>query len=507
MKNYDIKIHKKNHGTVSIECNDDIAKELSNYFSAYAANYRFSPKFKAKMWDGKIRFFKFINNELAIGLIPKLYEFAKQGNYTIKSMFGLVNDISREELTKFIDSLNLPEEIQVRPYQFEAIYQAICYKNMNILISTAGGKSLCIYVMCRFMMALKKKTLLICSKTSLVEQMFKDFKDYNFDSERFAHRIYGGQKKIYDSPIIISTWQSLITPNVKRDNPYEDFDCIICDEVHEAAEDEGSIQNLAKWCVNGEYRYGFSGTYPEPCTTEWFSIVGAFGRIVEFANYKYLQDNNYIAKVKIYSIVLEYPNDFRRKLYDETESVKKPSGKYSIQNNIVYASKDRNDFLIKMVENMKGNTLVLFTKKSQHGYILKEEFEKHFGNDEVLYIDGDTPLEEREDVREYLEKNTNVKILATYGTLSAGWNVKNINNIVLASGYKSRIKVLQSIGRALRKHKDKDFARIFDIVDNACFVIKSEGIRFMNYAFDHYRTRRKYYEKEKWDVKEEKFKI
>lgn len=500
-----ITIHKKDHATVTLQCDESITRELYNYFSAFATNYRFSPKFKAKMWDGRIRFFKLSTNELPIGLVYKVYEFAQKGGYSIKCNYPLSNKIERSELQKFIESLNLPFE--VRPYQFEAIYQSICHKNINVLISTAGGKSLCIYIICRFMMVLKKKVILICSKTSLVEQMYKDFIDYGFNAEKYCHRIYGGQRKFYDSPIIISTWQSLITPKVKQDNPYEDFGCLICDEVHEAASDAGSIQSLARYCVNAEYRYGFSGTYPEPVSAEWHSIVGAFGKIVEFATYKFLQENDYIAKLKIYSIVLNYNSEFKQLLYDATENSNKPSEKYQIQNDLIYSNVERNKFILKLVENLKGNTLILFTKKSKHGYLLKEYFENHFGEDQILYIDGDTPLEDREDVRTLLENNTNLKLIATYGTLAAGWNVKNLNNLVLASGYKSRIKVLQSIGRSLRKHKDKDCARLFDLVDNASFKVKETGNRFINYSLDHYITRKKYYDKEDWNVKEEIFKI
>lgn len=457
------------------------------------------------MWDGKIRFFKISTNELPIGLVYKVYEFAEKGGYSIDCNYPLSNKIDRKELQRFIESLNLP--LTVRPYQFEAIYKSLCYKNMNTLISTAGGKSLCIYIICRFMMLLKKKVILICSKTGLVEQMYKDFIDYGFNAEKYCHRIYGGQRKFYDSPIIIATWQSLITPKVKQDNPYNDFDCLICDEVHEAASDAGSIQSLARYCVNAEYRYGFSGTYPESVTAEWYSIVGAFGKIVEIATYKYLQENDYIAKLKIYSVVLNYSSEFKRKIYDATEEATKPAERYQIQNNLMYSNEERNKFILKLVDNLKGNTLVLFTKKSKHGYLLKEYFENHFGTEKVLYVDGDTPLEDREDVRTFLENNTNVILLATYGTLAAGWNVKNLNNLVLASGYKSRIKVLQSIGRSLRKHKDKDCARLFDIIDNASFIIPETKTRFINYALDHYIVRKKYYDKENWDVKEEIFKI
>lgn len=497
----DIIIHKKNHATVTIECNEVIASELYQYFSAYATNYKFSPKYKAKIWDGKIRFFKFATNELPIGLVYKIYEFAEKGKYTIECKYQRHNKLSRKDLEDFVKTLNLPADRQLRPYQFEAIYGALCEKTLNVLISTAGGKSLVIYVICRLMMLQKKKVILICSKTSLVEQMFNDFIDYNFDAERYCHRIYAGQKKFYDSPIIISTWQSLISPKVKSDNPYEDFGCLICDEVHEAAADAGSIQNLAKFCVNAEYRYGFSGTYPEATTAEWYSITGAFGRIQEFATYKYLQENNYIAQLKMFSMVLQYDKPFCKELYEKYDK------DHQNQSDMIYKHEGRNKFILKLVDSLKGNTLILFTKKEKHGYILYDYFKQRFPDREIFYIDGDVPLDEREDVRKQLEAKQDVIVLATYGTLAAGWNVKNLMNIVFASGYKSRIKVLQSIGRGLRLHKDKDFARMFDIVDDARYVDKDNDINFKNYSLNHYKVRKQFYDKENWNVKVQKFKV
>jgi superfamily II DNA or RNA helicase len=499
MRNTDIIIHKKNHATVIVECTNTIAKELYNYFSAFANNYRFAPLYKAKMWDGKIRFFSITTNELPIGLVYKLYEFSRLGNYTIECKYSQQNSLTREELQRFIDTLGLPPEIEVRPYQFEAIYDCITNKVLSIEASTASGKSLMIYIICRILTMMGKKTLLVCSQQQLVEQMFGDFEDYGWEPEKYCHRIYSGQKKIYNSPVIIACWQSLITEKVKESNPYELFDCMILDEAHGAK--AKSIKDLSNWCVNAAYRFGFSGTYPDPDTADYLTITGSTGAVKTVATYQMLQAEGYIAKLKIYNMILSYSPAFKRAVFTDCGT------DYKAQSDMINNAPERNQFLLKMIQNLKGNVLVLFTKKEAHGYILKELFERELKGKRVLYIDGDVPIEDREDIRRLIETRDDIVLLGTYGCLSTGTNMKNLMHLVFASGYKSRVKTMQAIGRSLRLHKNKLYAKLYDVVDDVSFIDRKNDIRFVNHSFNHYVERSKYYINEGWDVKSIKYKI
>ena len=493
----DIIIYRKNHSTVSIQCSESITRELYNYFSAYATNYRFAPLYKSKQWDGKIRFFSFSNNELSIGLVDKLYEFAIKGKYTIECTYERFNTIDRNEFKKFVDSLNLPFE--TRDYQFEAAYQAVCKKNLNIHASTASGKSLIIYIVCRFMQYIKEKVLIIVPQVQLVEQLFSDFESYGWQPEKYCHRLYEGQKKFYDSPVIISCWQSLITTKVKQDNPYHDFGCLIIDEAHGAK--SKSISDLSKLCINAEYRFGFSGTYPENTIADWYTIVGTLGSIVSFATYKKLQEDGHITPLKIFNIILNYDKEFKKKVYNEC------GVDYKLQCDMIHNNENRNLFILKMVQNLKENCLVLFTKKEAHGYVLKELFERELKDKTIVYIDGDVPIEEREEIRKMMEIKRDVVLLGTYGCMSTGTNIKNLHHIIFASGYKSRTKTLQSIGRGLRLHKSKDFTRLYDIVDDVSFLDRNDSIRFVNHSIKHYKERSIYYQEENWDVKTIKYNI
>lgn len=489
----DIKIFKKNESIISIETNPIIEKELRRYFSVKAANYRFAPLYRSGIWSGDIQFFN-ANHELPIGLIEKLYHFARVGNYSVSCTFERFNKISKEEFSLFVDSLKLP--FKPRDYQFEAAYEACCKKNLNVHISTAGGKSLVIYIICRFLEHLGLKTLILVPTQQLTEQMYSDFYDYGWDVEYKCHRLYSGKSKFFDRDVTISCWQSLY-----KDLRIvgETFDCLMCDEVQTAK--GKSIQDLAKHAINAEYRFGFSGTFPDEQTADWYSIVGSFGPIKTFATYKSLQEDGHIAGLKIYSIILQYDKTFKLKVYNE-------AGKdYHKETNLINANPKRTEFILKMVQNLKENSLVLFTKKEAHGYKMEEYFREHLKSKVLVYIDGDVPIQDREDVRKLMEENNNVVLLATHGTLSAGWSVKNLHNIIFAAPGKSEIRTMQSIGRGLRLHKEKESLKLFDIVDDCSFSDKANGIRFINFSIKHSNERLEYYNEQNWPLKVLKYKL
>jgi superfamily II DNA or RNA helicase len=488
---YDIILHQKNYSTTLVECSQNIASELNQYMSAMAPNFRFMPLYKAGMWDGRLRFFNSSDHSIPSGLVERIYEFAGKGGYTVDCKYERENNIDRAEFKRFVDALKIP--FTIRDYQFEAAYDACCKKQINVHISTAGGKSLTIYIVCRFLMMLQKKVILIVPTTQLTEQMLGDFQSYGWDAENFCHTIYSGQKKVFDAPVIISTWQSLY-----RDKKlFAEFDCMIIDEAQGGKAKE--LQGIAKSAINAEYRFGFSGTFPEAETADWFAIVGATGPVKTFATYSTLQKAGHIAQIKIYTVKLQYEKDFRIRVYQEGDR------DYHVENDIIYSEPKRCLFLCRMVQKMDENVLVLFQKKEKHGHLLRDLFQHELRGKEILYVDGTIDVLDRDEYRKIMEGKTNVVLLATYATLSAGVNIKNLPNIIFASSYKSKIKILQSIGRGLRLHKDKKHLKLYDIVDDVCF--RTKDVIFINHSLKHYKERKKYYDAESWPVKEILMKI
>ena len=119
----------------------------------------------------------------------------------------------------------------------------------------------------------------------------------------------------------------------------------------------------------------------------------------------------------------------------------------------------------------------------------------------VYYIHGGTEVENREEVRKLVETENNSIIIASYGTFSTGINIKKLHNIIFSSPSKSRIRVLQSIGRQLRKAKSKDMAKLYDIGDNICWK------KYENHTFRHFKERLDIYDKENFDYRVIKIKL
>ena len=193
----DIKIHKVNETNIYLECDQDIAMELHEYFSFYAKNYMFHPKFKAKVWNGKIYLFDIRMHTTYLGLIPKVVDFCRERTYsfTIDDELLVQQKISISELLKFVNSLDLP--LEPRDYQLDAFVQAINNKRLVIVSATGSGKSFIIYLIIRWLQQsdLIERGLLVVPNINLVEQMYNDFIDYGYDSSINCHRIYGGKER------------------------------------------------------------------------------------------------------------------------------------------------------------------------------------------------------------------------------------------------------------------------------------------------------------------------
>ena len=227
----DITVHKKNDVFLQVECERSIARELNDFFSYWVPEAKYMPAYKNRMWDGKIRLFDSRVNQIYVGLLDYLRDFAKKRNYSIQGGEWSTLATHKEDVESFISNLKIP--LQPRDYQIDAVHHAI-RNGRSILVSpTASGKSLIIYILIRYFEKVfydPKLTniLLLVPTTSLVEQMYKDFKDYGWNSEYYCHRIYGGREKESLKLVYISTWQSLYQ---MPKNYFDRFGAIIGDEA------------------------------------------------------------------------------------------------------------------------------------------------------------------------------------------------------------------------------------------------------------------------------------
>ena len=457
----EITLKKIDEVFMKVECDDGLARDLFDFFSFTVPNAKFMPSVKNRYWDGKVRLFSIKTNKIYIGLLPYVDEFCRERGYDIIGIEDILGVKEREKVSQsWLADLNLPFE--PRDYQIEAFNTAIQYGRQLLLSPTASGKSLIIYLLTRYY---NKKTVIIVPTTSLVEQMAKDFEDYGYDKE--ICKIYSGQP-VFDSDITITTWQSF---SKAPKDVLESFEVVIGDEAHlfKANVLKGILEKMRKTAV----RIGTTGTL-DGSECHRLQLEGLFGPVKKVISSYQLMDEGTIANIDIQCVILRHTKQKKLTYQEEMD--------YLVSNEA------RNEFICNLVYSLSGNTLVLFQYVEKHGVLLHEKMFKRLGEN-LHYVYGGTDTEDREAIREIVEKAKNDTILASYGTFSTGVNIKRIDNIVFASPSKSRIRNLQSIGRGLRKVEGKKSMRLFDIADD---------LQCDNYTLGHLKDRINIYNEEKF---------
>ena len=475
----DLVIEKVNEVYLKIKTEPHIEYELRDRFTFEVPNKKFMPQYRNKYWDGFVHLYNLKTKRIYVGLLDKIVAFCENHDYTYQfqdnKFYGLpfeVNEmISKEGVKDYLRSITT---FKARDYQIDAVYDALRYNRKLLISPTASGKSLMIYAIVRYFVAKHQKILLVVPTTSLVEQMYKDFEDYGWDPKNHCHRIYQGRERTNVNEVTITTWQSVY--NLDR-SFFEDYDVIIGDEAHLFK--SKSLVNIMDKLHHAKYRYGFTGTLDGTQTHKWV-LEGLFGPSYKVTSSKALIDQGYLSQLDIQCLVLKYkPQKF------ET---------YEDEIQFLISHPKRNNFIKNLALDLKGNTLILYSRVETHGQILYEMINNSVQDErKVFFVHGGVDAEERESVRTITEKENNAIIVASYGTFSTGINIKRLHNIIFGSPSKSRIRNLQSIGRVLRKGKDKVKAKLYDIADDL-----TKGSR-KNYTLNHFIERIKIYVKEQFN--------
>ena len=474
-----MKISKVNEVYLELEVDEDISREISDYFTFEVPGAKFMPQFRNRMWDGKIRMFSPHNGRIYVGLLPYIKEYCtkKSIEYTIEE--GVENDrnVIRESVRGFAESLrptSRGKPIQFRDYQIDAIWHAIRTNRCLLLSPTASGKSLIIYTLIRYYHMMGLKTLILVPTTSLVEQMYSDFIDYGWKDE-YIHRVYAGNDKGSKKPLVVSTWQSIY----KLHSPYfAQYGCIIGDEAHMFK--AKSLTDIMTKSRNVRYRFGLTGTL-DGTQTHRLVLEGLFGQVKKIISTKELIDRGTLAKLEIDCIVLKHTEEEAQRVRYYT---------YAEEINYLVSHPKRNKFIENLCKSIKGNTLLLFQLVEKHGVLLYNELKKL--DRKVFFVYGGTTTDTREKIRAITELEKDAIIVASYGTFSTGINIRNIHNIVFASPSKSRVRVLQSIGRGLRQTDEKDTIKLFDVSDNLSYKSRP------NYTYRHFTQRLNIYKEEQF---------
>jgi len=486
----------------------ETAKKIQKVFSCFVVGYKNNPRYKSGVWDGKEKYYKLFTLkkengwifELEIGFLYKLYRekiITKTDFLEMSKIYK--TDISKELILKTLKELSKTLDFKPRKYQLKMALDFLMFNRKLGIASVGSGKSLVAYYVSFANKNFNKKTLIIVPTVDLTQQLFNDFKEYSKrDTLEEIQKIGGentGVRKL-TGKIVISTWQSL--KNIPK-TEIQKYDCIITDETHKAKADV--LQGILK--TNVKHKVGMTGSFPI-VKQDAMRLEQIFGEPKLYASMKDLMNLGVLTYSCVVSLFLNHPRKYTKYNFKYQQEIKYI--RESVQRNVFIKN-----FISKtsINQNTKGITVGLYvsTKFGESLYEeLTQESIKKLRNSFILqkqknifFISGKTKPEIREKIRKFLnsDDSKNSILIGQTNILDTGINLPKLKNIIfLEPPGKSFTKIIQSIGRVMRKHKEKgDKVFIFDIVD--VFDYKKE-----NYCLQHFWERLSYYEMEKLDILE-----
>jgi superfamily II DNA or RNA helicase len=396
--------------------------------------------------------------------------FEQQYNTDIIHTKDFAHRVKPEYTEMAIPVLNL----QLRDYQRDIVNKCTSNGRGVVVLATAGGKTLTIASLLQSIYSSNKefKCALIVPDRGLVSQTYTDFAEYGVS---FLFSKWTGNDELNMSSNVIICNMGILQSNKSNTDWLSFIDICIVDEVHKLRRGN-KINKLFKE-IRTPNVFGFTGTMPEELVDQW-NIIGKVGPIIYKKDSYELRKDNYISDVKIQILEIEYAAQpkYPRELKD-------PSDRYRAEVDFLTHNDFRNNIITSLCKRVDNNTLVL-VDYIEHGTLLHRFISDRCKDKRVYFIRGEVDIEDRDKVKQLMEEEDDIIVVAISKIFSTGINIKNLHYIVFASGGKAKIKTIQSIGRGLRLHKNKTKLIIFDIGDD------------LRYGKQHLAKRLSHYEKE-----------
>ena len=454
-------------------------KKLAAAFKYEIPYARYHPAFKLGRWDGMVSLFGLGGNgylsqlEVILGVLAKLsidIDEIEDLRVTPQISFTPVTESYWADQGKVWPKGHQQEgePIMLRDYQVDAINRFIDNTQSLQEIATGAGKTITTATLSQ--LAEKYgRTITIVPNKSLVEQTEEDFIAVGLDVG-----VYYGDRKDLNKTHTICTWQSLNILDKKSKNHEHDIvtlaefldgvKTVIVDEVH-MAKAEVLKNLLTQNLCNAPIRWGLTGTVPKE-KFEYEQIFASLGPVIGGIKAHELQDIGVLSNCHVNVVQMLDVAEFRS---------------YSDELKYLVTDDDRMLYISKLIKKISesGNTLVL-VNRIDSGKFLVNELE------EAVFISGEVKTKDRKEEYDEVKTSTNKIIVATYGVAAVGINIPRIFNMVLLEPGKSFTRVIQSIGRGIRKAEDKDFVQIWDITSTC------------KYAKRHLTERKKFYKEAKY---------
>jgi len=435
-------------------------RKIANKLKFAVPYARYLPQYKLGRWDGKINFFGiggtgYVNHldTIVNTLVDLGVEVAEIKDHRVKHnlTFNKINKDYWAHKTWPKGHIAEGEKIILRDYQVEVINNFLENPQALQEVATGAGKTI-ITATLSHLCEPYGRTLVIVPNKNLVTQTEEDYINCGLDVG-----VYFGDRKELGKTHTICTWQSLNILD-KKSKDYDDVltlaefldgvETLIVDEVHQAKA-EVLKKLLTQNLKHAPIRWGLTGTVPKE-DFEFQAILASLGQVIGKISAKELQDKGVLSNCHV-NVVQLVDTQVHKNYQEEL--------KYLVTN------KERVKYIGKMIKSIKdtGNTLVLIDRISSG-----EKLQAEIPNS--VFIKGDVKLADRKEQYDEIKEATNKVLIATYGVASVGINIPRIFNLILIEPGKSFVRVIQSIGRGVRKADDKDFVQIWDITSTCKFA-------------------------------------
>jgi len=438
----------------------DTRRQLVNKYKFDIPGARYLPAVRLGRWDGKVSFFQ-LSGSTYINLLTEILPWLAEQGYDIelddtrsyRTKFDL-QEVHEASFSHVMWPKGHPKEghpVELRDYQVEIINRFLENPQCLQEIATGAGKTIITAALSHAISDYGRSIVIVPNK-SLVTQTEKDYVNMGLDVG-----VFFGDRKEFGRRHTICTWQSLnvLLKNTKNHEAeitihefLEDVVCVIVDEVHMAKAD--ALKTLLTGVMSQvPMRWGLTGTIPKE-KYEAMSISCSLGNVIGKLSASELQEQGVLAQCHV-NIV---------QLLDHVEYTN-----YQSELKYLLESKERIDYIGEMIKRIaeSGNTLILVDRVAA-GQALTERIK------DAVFVSGATKAAERQDEYDDVATSDGKVIVATYGVAAVGINIPRIFNLVLIEPGKSFVRVIQSIGRGVRKAEDKDFVQIWDITSTCKFA-------------------------------------
>ena len=455
----------------------DTRKALVKKFKFEDPTARFRPAYKLGRWDGTVSYFG-LGGTTYMSMLPQVLEYLENQNYYIELEdqrnpialdFPEISDDFWGDQTWPKGHLRAGEKIRLRDDQVEVVNKFLENPQCIQEIATGFGKTITTATLAKICEKYGRTVTIVPNK-SLVEQTEEDFINCGLDVG-----VYYGDRKNLDRTHTICTWQSLnvLDKNSKQYDEaacarleilLDNVQCVMVDEVH-MAKAEVLKNLLTRNLAATPIRWGLTGTVPKD-DFEFQSLRCSLGEVVNRVAAHELQESGVLSNCHVNII--------------QTAEWKEFSG-YAEELKFLVTDEDRMSWVASQIKNIadSGNTLVL-VNRIDSGKFLVNELE------EAVFISGEVKTKDRKEEYDEVKTSTNKIIVATYGVAAVGINIPRIFNLVLLEPGKSFVRVIQSIGRGIRKADDKDHVEIWDLTAST------------KYAKRHLTERKRFYKDAKY---------